>query len=103
MNRSTIRDLIVEQNLANHSFVIILTGLNQCKLLSCNYGQECNIDKQGITNCVCNQLCEPIVRPVCANDGNTYDNLCEMQKHGCQNRLNLSAKYFGICGKASYV
>ena len=36
---------------------------------------------------------------VCANDGNTYDNLCEMQKYGCQNQLNLSAKYFGICGK----
>ena len=45
--------------------------MNQCKLLSCNYGQECEIDKQGITNCVCKNNCQPIVRPVCSNDGNS--------------------------------
>lgn len=75
-----------------------ISGLNQCKLLSCSNGQDCDIDKQGITNCVCSHNCEPIVRPVCANDGNTYDSLCEMQKFGCQKRLNIAAKYFGICG-----
>ena len=72
-------------------------GLNQCNLLSCNHGQECEIDKQGITNCICNQNCEPIVRPVCANDGNSYPSLCEMQKYGCLEQINLEAKYFGIC------
>ena len=73
-------------------------GLNQCKLLSCSHGQDCEIDKQGITNCVCSHNCQPIVRPVCATNGRTYDNLCEMEKNGCQDREELSAKYFGICG-----
>ena len=38
------------------------------------------------------------MRPVCATNGRTYDNLCEMEKNGCQDREELSAKYFGICG-----
>lgn len=60
-------------------------------------GEECEIDKQGITNCVCGKTCEAVVRPVCASDGNTYDNLCEMQRHGCQARRDLTARYFGTC------
>jgi len=75
-------------------------GLNQCNLLSCNYGQECSMDKHGITECVCPKSCEPIVRPVCANDGKTYDNMCEMIKSACNQRLNISAKYVGVCGKS---
>ena len=77
----------------------LFLGLNQCKLLSCSHGQDCEVDKQGIANCVCSQTCEPIVRPVCANNGNTFDNLCEMELNGCQDRLELVAKYFGTCGK----
>ena len=76
----------------------LFLGLNQCKLLSCSHGQDCEVDKQGIANCVCSQTCEPIVRPVCANNGNTFDNLCEMELNGCQDRLPLVAKYFGTCG-----
>ena len=68
-------------------------------MLSCSHGQDCEVDKQGIANCVCSQTCEPIVRPVCANNGNTFDNLCEMELNGCQDRLPLVAKYFGTCGK----
>ena len=67
-------------------------------MLSCSHGQDCEVDKQGIANCVCSQTCEPIVRPVCANNGNTFDNLCEMELNGCQDRLPLVAKYFGTCG-----
>ena len=82
----------------------LFLGLNQCKLLSCSHGQDCEVDKQGIANCVCSQTCEPIVRPVCANNGNTFDNLCEMELNGCQDRLPLVAKYFGTCGMfISYV
>ena len=77
--------------------------MNQCKLLSCSHGQDCEIDKQGITNCVCSHNCQPIVRPVCATNGRTYDNLCEMEKNGCQDREELSAKYFGICGNYNFM
>ena len=36
--------------------------------------ESCSVvtmDKQGITNCVCKNNCQSIVRPVCANDGNS--------------------------------
>ena len=79
--------------------IVIIAGLNQCKLLSCSHGQDCEIDKQGITNCVCSQTCQPVVRPICANNGKTYDNLCEMERYGCIDRVKLVAKYFGNCGK----
>jgi hypothetical protein len=72
-------------------------------LLSCSHGEECEIDKQGITNCVCREKCEPIVRPACASDGQTYDNLCEMQNHGCHTRQDIAAKYFGTCGKNNFL
>jgi coxsackievirus/adenovirus receptor len=55
--------------------------------------------KQGITNCVCPGECERIVRPVCASDGNTYDNMCEMKRAGCVRKADISAKYIGVCGK----
>ena len=83
-------------NISRYFFLFL--GMNQCKLLSCSLGEECEIDKQGITNCVCSHTCEPMVRPVCASNGNSYDNLCEMQKSGCEERQDLRAKYFGICG-----
>lgn len=67
--------------------------------MSCNYGQECSMDKHGITECICPKSCEPIVRPVCATDGKTYDNLCEMMRSACNQRLNITAKYIGVCGK----
>ena len=75
------------------------SGMNQCNLLSCSLGQECAIDKQGITSCVCPDYCEPIVRPVCASDGITYNNLCEMKRQACKARVKLTPSYIGTCGK----
>lgn len=57
------------------------------------------MDKHGIAECVCPKSCEPIVRPVCATDGKTYDNMCEMKRSACNLRLNITAKYIGVCGK----
>eukprot|EP00094_Tigriopus_californicus_P000322 TCALIF_00311-PA protein Name:"Similar to Agrn Agrin (Mus musculus)" AED:0.20 eAED:0.20 QI:0/0.36/0.34/0.86/1/1/23/48/1678 len=73
------------------------SGLNQCKLLNCEFGQECEINKQGITNCICPQSCEKVVRPVCASNGQTYDNECEMKKYGCRKKMALTIQYIGIC------
>lgn len=75
--------------------------MNQCNLLTCAYGEECSIDKQGITECVCPSAasCERVVRPVCASDGNTYDNECEMRAEGCRKKEDVTVEYFGICGE----
>jgi len=79
-----------------------MKGVNPCNLLSCNYGQECSIDNQGIAECVCPTSCEPLVRPVCATDGKTYDNLCEMHRSACRLKVNVTVKYIGVCGKIYY-
>ena len=84
-----------------NSFCCLFSGLNQCKLLSCSAGQECSIDKQGITSCVCPEYCEPIVRPICASNGRTYSNLCLMQREACLKQTSITAKYYGTCGKSN--
>ncbi|XP_071744325.1 agrin isoform X3 [Lepeophtheirus salmonis] len=73
-------------------------GVNPCKLLNCDWGQECEISKQGITNCVCPQQCEPIIRPICGSDRITYENLCSLRKSACEKRKIISPIHYGICG-----
>ena len=55
--------------------------------------------KQGIASCACPARCERVVRPVCASDGRTYDNACEMRRAGCGRRVDVRAKYIGVCGE----
>ena len=77
-----------------------IAGLNQCALLSCSHvGGFCLTTRQGIASCACPERCERVVRPVCASDGATYDNVCEMRRAGCARRVDLRAKYVGVCGE----
>ena len=77
------------------------SGLNQCALLSCwpHGGGFCETSRQGIAKCACAERCERVVRPVCASDGATYDNVCEMRRAGCGRRQDLRAEYVGVCGE----
>lgn len=88
-------------NILLKQHIISLAGVNQCNLLSCNADrwESCQIDKQGITNCVCVDNCESVVRPVCASDGVTYDNVCEMRRAACNKKEDVVEKYFGTCGE----
>ena len=78
-------------------------GPNPCNQVTCGSGQECETDKQGRASCGCPDYCEPIIRPVCASDRKTYQNLCEMNKRGCKRQTHLTVKYFGTCGKIYFV
>ena len=78
-------------------------GPNPCNQVTCGSGQECETDKQGRASCGCPDYCEPIIRPVCASDRKTYQNLCEMNKRGCKRQTHLTVKYFGTCGKIHFV
>ncbi|KAK3873150.1 hypothetical protein Pcinc_021789, partial [Petrolisthes cinctipes] len=74
-------------------------GLNPCDAMSCLPGEECNIDEFGVAGCECPPPCEPVVRPVCGSDGNTYDNLCELHRAVCVRQSEIIVSYMGVCGE----
>ena len=82
-----------------------LAGLDPCASLGCRRwpGGFCATTRQGIAACACPERCERAVRPVCASDGATYDNLCEMRRAACRRkRADITAKYIGVCGESPH-
>ncbi|GFT75413.1 hypothetical protein TNCV_3394061 [Trichonephila clavipes] len=63
---------------------MLTQGANPCENLQCGPGQECDIDRYGIATCQCPPICEPVMRPVCGDDGKTYHSECDMRKSGCE-------------------
>ncbi|KAM5140325.1 agrin [Mantella aurantiaca] len=52
--------------------------------------------------CVCDFTCHAVLRnPVCASDGTTYSNECEMKKTRCERRQDLFIAAQGPCRAAS--
>jgi len=48
---------------------------------------------------LCQENCEPVIKPVCGSNGKTFNNLCELKKYGCELNEDITAIYFGVCGK----
>lgn len=48
--------------------------------------------------CVCNIDCSHIsFNPVCASDGKSYDNPCQIKEASCQKQEKIEVKYLGRC------
>lgn len=48
--------------------------------------------------CVCNIDCSHIsFNPVCASDGRSYDNPCQVKEASCQKQERIEVKYLGHC------
>lgn len=80
-----------------------LTGGNPCLSVRCESGEECDINKFGIARCECPPQCEPVMRPVCGQDGRTYESLCEMRRSSCMQKKLIDVKHTGSCGKTTTV
>jgi coxsackievirus/adenovirus receptor len=74
--------------------------VNPCASVHCEPGEECDINKFGIARCECPPQCEPVMRPVCAQDGRTYESLCELRRASCEQKKLIEVKYTGACGKS---
>ncbi|XP_067116890.1 tomoregulin-2-like [Osmerus mordax] len=63
----------------------------------CQFGAECDIDDEDVW-CVCNMDCSYIsFNPVCASDGRSYDNPCQVKEVSCQRQKRIEVKHLGRC------
>ncbi|CAF98984.1 unnamed protein product [Tetraodon nigroviridis] len=63
----------------------------------CQFGAECDVDAEDVW-CVCNIDCSHIsFNPVCASDGRSYDNPCQVKEVSCQKQERIEVKHLGHC------
>ncbi|XP_054715535.1 agrin-like [Uloborus diversus] len=65
---------------------------DQCEHVHCKYGARCDSGK-----CVCPSHCPEMSEFVCASDGKTYKNECEMKRIACQKKRDISVQFYGTC------
>ncbi|KAG6440429.1 hypothetical protein O3G_MSEX001336 [Manduca sexta] len=70
-----------------------------CAGVSCPVGARC-VASYGQPECRCPRSCQRR-KPVCGTDGKEYPSACHLDKHACDNTLNISIKYHGKCDPCS--
>ena len=83
--------------------MLIVEGYSPCETVSCVEHEVCRLtpDDAGrhSATCVCrDQHCDAVVRPICASDGRSYDNECEMRRHSCTVQRLIVVRSHGLCG-----
>uniref|UniRef100_A0A4W4DU72 Transmembrane protein with EGF-like and two follistatin-like domains 2a n=1 Tax=Electrophorus electricus TaxID=8005 RepID=A0A4W4DU72_ELEEL len=59
--------------------------------------ETCDVDAEDVW-CVCNIDCSHIsFNPVCASDGRSYDNPCQVKEASCQRQERIEVKFLGHC------
>ncbi|KAJ8736298.1 hypothetical protein PYW08_006954 [Mythimna loreyi] len=70
-----------------------------CTGVSCPVGARC-VATYGQPECRCPRSCQRR-KPVCGTDGREYPSVCHLDKHACDNQLNITIKYHGKCDPCS--
>lgn len=84
-------------------------GSNPCESLTCGEYEICRLSPtddngQHTASCVCrDQHCDPVMLPICASDGRSYDNQCEMRRHSCAVRQHVYVRSRALCGMSNRV
>ncbi|XP_067659548.1 agrin-like isoform X2 [Haliotis asinina] len=65
---------------------------SRCAGQVCRFGSSC---ENGV--CVCPILCETTHKPICANNGQTYVNRCDMRRAACAQNMELDVDHEGEC------
>ncbi|XP_060806535.1 agrin-like [Amyelois transitella] len=70
-----------------------------CTSVTCPTGAKCVVTN-GQPECRCARSCQRR-KPVCGTDGKEYPSVCHLDKHACENQLNITVKYHGKCDPCS--
>lgn len=68
-----------------------------CTGVTCPSGSRCVVN-YGQAECRCPRSCQRR-KTVCGTDGKEYSSVCHLDKHACDNQLNITVKYHGKCGE----
>ncbi|XP_013176798.1 PREDICTED: agrin-like isoform X2 [Papilio xuthus] len=66
-----------------------------CSTVTCPLGARCMVS-YGQAECRCPRSCQRR-KPVCGSDGREYPSSCHLDKHACDNQLNITIRYHGKC------
>ncbi|XP_053610410.1 agrin-like isoform X5 [Plodia interpunctella] len=70
-----------------------------CTGVTCPTGARCVVTNNQ-PECRCARSCQRR-KPVCGTDGKEYPSVCHLDKHACENQLNITVKYHGKCDPCS--
>ncbi|XP_052821290.1 agrin-like isoform X1 [Mya arenaria] len=73
------------------------SGEPECDVTTCFYGGTCQLNMDGVYECMCSFSCEAIRSPVCGTDGQTYGNQCELQAAACRLQIEIQVSSTDSC------
>ena len=88
-----------------HSRVLsFIEPRDACAKKQCSNYANCQVQPDGITaKCVCSEICQTKKDPVCGDNGETYENECQLRAASCKTKQPISVASKGECGMFSSI